>query len=306
MVCRNFKAGADFTLNRLLVSFLALPNSDHSFFFRRNAREIGSHRYRFGGSSSPSCIAPSIAGAQTPKKEPYGDQPAADGAGLGRHRQAAGLGAASGFRRSRIRTPQMKTKPPPWNEAAAKKIAAHVRRGKGRPADADLRQLPARSAPLLECWSPTTRWRSCSRRRRVTMLGESDGNRLRRIYTDGRGHPEESDPTFHGHSIGHWEGDTLVVDTTDIVPQAPLADQRSRRPSPTTATCTCRAHSSRRQGHPARQPEIIAPNMLTKPGRQHAYSSASGRASSTSSKASAPPGTWSSASMPRATTSSCR
>src|SRR6201986_1475465 len=57
---------------------------------------------------------------------------------------------------------------------------------------------------------------------RVTMLGESDGNRLGRIYTDGRGHTEHSDPTFHGHSIGHWEGDTLVVDTTDIVPPAPL------------------------------------------------------------------------------------
>ena len=49
---------------------------------------------------------------------------------------------------------------------------------------------------------------------RVTLLGESDGNRIRRIYTDGRGHPEISDPTFHGHSIGHWDRDTLVVDTT--------------------------------------------------------------------------------------------
>ena len=58
---------------------------------------------------------------------------------------------------------------------------------------------------------------------RVTMLGESDGNRLRRIYTDGRAHPDTPDPTFHGHSIGHWEGDTLVVDTVDILPQAPLA-----------------------------------------------------------------------------------
>ena len=35
--------------------------------------------------------------------------------------------------------------------------------------------------------------------------------------------PEISDPTFHGHSIGHWEGDTLVVDTVDIMPEAPLA-----------------------------------------------------------------------------------
>ena len=54
---------------------------------------------------------------------------------------------------------------------------------------------------------------------RVTMLGESDGGRLRRIYTDGRKHPADPDPTFHGHSIGHWEGDTLVVDTVGVHPQ---------------------------------------------------------------------------------------
>lgn len=58
---------------------------------------------------------------------------------------------------------------------------------------------------------------------RITILGESDGNRLRRIYTDGRGHPEDPDPTFHGHSIGHWEGDTLVVDTVAILPEVYFA-----------------------------------------------------------------------------------
>ena len=37
----------------------------------------------------------------------------------------------------------------------------------------------------------------------------------RRIYMDGRGHPPAEDmlPTWQGHSIGRWEGDTLVVDT---------------------------------------------------------------------------------------------
>jgi hypothetical protein len=58
---------------------------------------------------------------------------------------------------------------------------------------------------------------------RITLLGESDGNRLRRIYTDGRGHPADPDPTFHGHSVGHWEGTTLVVDTVGVVPQAFVA-----------------------------------------------------------------------------------
>jgi hypothetical protein len=54
---------------------------------------------------------------------------------------------------------------------------------------------------------------------RVTILGEFDGNRLRRIYTDGRPHPADPDLTFNGHSIGWWEGDTLVVDTVAILPE---------------------------------------------------------------------------------------
>jgi hypothetical protein len=37
----------------------------------------------------------------------------------------------------------------------------------------------------------------------------------RMIYTDGRGHPEDilDYPEWMGHSIGRWQGDTLVVDT---------------------------------------------------------------------------------------------
>ncbi len=58
---------------------------------------------------------------------------------------------------------------------------------------------------------------------RITLLGEVDGNRMRRIYTDGRTHPEDPDLTLHGHSIGHWQDDVLVVDTTAIVPQAYIA-----------------------------------------------------------------------------------
>jgi hypothetical protein len=58
---------------------------------------------------------------------------------------------------------------------------------------------------------------------RVTILGESDGNRLRRIWTDGRKHPDDPDITMFGHSIGHWEGQALVVDTVAIAPQAYLA-----------------------------------------------------------------------------------
>ena len=36
---------------------------------------------------------------------------------------------------------------------------------------------------------------------------------FRTIYMDGRTHPTDLKPTYYGHSIGWWEGDTLVVDT---------------------------------------------------------------------------------------------
>lgn len=36
---------------------------------------------------------------------------------------------------------------------------------------------------------------------------------FRTVYMDGRSHPEDLSPTNYGHSIGWWEGDTLVIDT---------------------------------------------------------------------------------------------
>jgi hypothetical protein len=36
------------------------------------------------------------------------------------------------------------------------------------------------------------------------------------IWTDGRSHPEDLTPSFNGHSIGRWVGDTLEVDTVGI------------------------------------------------------------------------------------------
>ncbi len=49
----------------------------------------------------------------------------------------------------------------------------------------------------------------------VLILFESD-HWVRRIHTDGRGHPDGYPVTFMGHSVGKWDGDTLVVDTVNI------------------------------------------------------------------------------------------
>jgi hypothetical protein len=45
------------------------------------------------------------------------------------------------------------------------------------------------------------------------FLFEGNIHSYRQIFVDGREHPEDPDPTWYGHSIGHWEGDTLVIDT---------------------------------------------------------------------------------------------
>ena len=39
---------------------------------------------------------------------------------------------------------------------------------------------------------------------------------VRQIFTDGREHPKNLELTWNGHSIGRWDGETLVVDTIGI------------------------------------------------------------------------------------------
>jgi hypothetical protein len=54
------------------------------------------------------------------------------------------------------------------------------------------------------------------------------GREIRHVYTDGRPHTDKEDlwPTYWGDSIGHWEGQTLVIDT--IAVQSPLGAPGSR------------------------------------------------------------------------------
>ncbi|MBV9505988.1 MAG: hypothetical protein JO323_13385 [Acidobacteriia bacterium] len=49
---------------------------------------------------------------------------------------------------------------------------------------------------------------------RILQVYEGGAHMWRIIYMDGRAHPKppELNPTYLGHSIGRWEGDTLVVD----------------------------------------------------------------------------------------------
>lgn len=47
----------------------------------------------------------------------------------------------------------------------------------------------------------------------ILMLYER-GTTFRQVYTDGRKLPSDPQPTWMGYSVGKWEGDSLVVDTT--------------------------------------------------------------------------------------------
>jgi hypothetical protein len=117
---------------------------------------------------------------------------------------------------------QVKTNMPPWTDKAAALVKFQLAEERaGRPPPLFVNCLPE----AMPAWMLVTHnsMEILYTPGRVTLLGESDGNRLRRIYTDGRKHPADPDPTFHGHSIGHWEGNALVVDTIGVVPQAYIA-----------------------------------------------------------------------------------
>ncbi len=48
---------------------------------------------------------------------------------------------------------------------------------------------------------------------RIYIFHTGGSHSFRTIYMDGREHPADLDPSYAGHSVGHWEGDTLVIDT---------------------------------------------------------------------------------------------
>jgi len=49
--------------------------------------------------------------------------------------------------------------------------------------------------------------------KRIYVLVTGGPHNFRPIYLDGRPHPKDLDPSYFGHSVGQWEGDTLVIDT---------------------------------------------------------------------------------------------
>ena len=55
-------------------------------------------------------------------------------------------------------------------------------------------------------------WRIVQTPTHVFFLFEGNIHSFRQIFIDGK-HPADPDPTWYGHSIASWDGDTLVVDS---------------------------------------------------------------------------------------------
>jgi len=117
---------------------------------------------------------------------------------------------------------QVTTNPVPWRPDVAKQVAYWTaEEDAGRPRGLLVNCLPHGMPSLMLITHNAQEFLFTPGR--VTLLGESDGNRLRRIWTDGRAMPADPDPGFHGYSVGHWQGDVLVVETKGILPQVFLA-----------------------------------------------------------------------------------
>ena len=51
----------------------------------------------------------------------------------------------------------------------------------------------------------------------ILIIYEGSGTTVREIFMDGRPLPKDPEPWWNGYSIGRWEGDTLVVETTGFM-----------------------------------------------------------------------------------------
>jgi hypothetical protein len=92
-------------------------------------------------------------------------------------------------------------------QAAAK---IKFRENSGKQSETDRRCLPPGVPRIMFLARP---FEIVQTPHRILFLFEGSGHVWRQIWTDGRPHPSDPNPDWLGHSIGHWEGGTLVVDT---------------------------------------------------------------------------------------------
>lgn len=95
----------------------------------------------------------------------------------------------------------------PWNEEGKRRQAERAKTGGNRKAMGwGYPGMMSSNAPIQFLFTPEE------------VLIINAYRDVRHIYTDGRPHPPADDlwPTVWGDSVGHWEGDTLVIDTVAV------------------------------------------------------------------------------------------
>jgi hypothetical protein len=117
-----------------------------------------------------------------------------------------------------IRVPPMK----PWAREIFDKVQATMRPGPdGKPATqySSVYCLPQSATPELLPFPQEF----VQTPGRLAELNEFETPAVREIYLDGRKHPDPDhwNPAWYGHSVGQWEGDTLVVDSVGFNDVAP-------------------------------------------------------------------------------------
>ena len=88
-----------------------------------------------------------------------------------------------------------------------------------------------KDSPQARCLpSPVLRlgpvWETVQSPGMMVIISDDDSPGFHQIYLDGREHPKDPTPAWYGHNVGHWEGDTLVVDRVGFNEQSWL-DQES-------------------------------------------------------------------------------
>ena len=86
---------------------------------------------------------------------------------------------------------------------------------------------------------------------------------FRVIPTAGRPHPADLDPTWMGNSVGHWEGDTLVVDVTGFNDKTAIGEYRH-----TTAYHVVERYRRTAYDQVAYEATIEDPNVFAAPWKE--------------------------------------
>lgn len=118
--------------------------------------------------------------------------------------------------------------PPPLKPKYMKVLERRIRaKNRGTPeADTETQCLGHGMPRLMESPYPIEIVQTAGR---ITFLHEV-AHEIRRIYMN-RPHPQHPRISFNGDSVGHWEGDTLVVDTIAIDPRSFIDDEGSSHSS---------------------------------------------------------------------------